>query len=105
MYLTVAVPRVPPEQIRGVRVAPRARLLTGFDVHRLTSIESDDDGPISIWSLRAITSGELAGRNDDVSAYAENWIVVTPMSVDEHADRKAQRIRELSKLLPPWRRP
>lgn len=42
MYLTVAVPRVPPEQIRGVRVAPGARLLTGFDVNRLASIETND---------------------------------------------------------------
>lgn len=105
MYLTIAVPRMPPEQIRGVRVVPRARLLTGFDVNRLASIETDDDGSISIWSLRAVTSGDRAGRNDDISAYAENWIVVTPMSVDEHADREAQRIRELSNLLPPWRRP
>jgi 5'-nucleotidase len=103
MYLTVAVPRVPPEQVRGVRVTPRARLLTGFDVNQVARIETSEDGPVSIWSLRAMTSRDLVGGNDDVSAYSENWIVVTPMSVDEHADRRAQRISNLLGMLPSWR--
>lgn len=103
-YLTVAVPRVPPEQIRGVRVAPRARLLTGFDVKQVASVEADDDGPTtSIWSLRAVTSADLAGPNDDISLYGKNWIVVTPMIVDEHADRAPRRMPDLSNLVPPWR--
>ena len=104
-YLTVAVPRVPPEQIRGVRIAPRARLLTGFDVNQVASVERDDDGPVSIWSLRAVSNASLAAPNDDVSLYRENWIVVTPMTVDEHADREPRQMLNLSNLVPPWRGP
>jgi 5'-nucleotidase len=102
-YLTVGVPRVPPEQVRGVRIAPRARLLTGFDVNQVASVERDDDGPTSIWSLRAVTSADRAGLNDDVSLYGQNWIVVTPMTVDEHADRAPRQMPNLSNLVPPWR--
>jgi broad specificity polyphosphatase/5'/3'-nucleotidase SurE len=102
-YLTVGVPRVPPEQVRGVRIAPRARLLTGFDVNQVASVERGDDGPTSIWSLRAVTSADRAGLNDDVSLYGQNWIVVTPMTVDEHADRAPRQMPNLSNLVPPWR--
>ncbi|MDP6372834.1 MAG: 5'/3'-nucleotidase SurE [Vicinamibacterales bacterium] len=100
-YLTVAVPRTPPGEIRGVRVASRARLLSGFDVNRVAEMDTDD-GPTAIWSLRPVTRQELASPEEDFSLYAENWIVVTPMTVDEHVDRAPGPIDELLTRLPPW---
>jgi broad specificity polyphosphatase/5'/3'-nucleotidase SurE len=102
-YLTVAVPRVPPDQVRGVRIAPRAHLLTGFDVNQVAIVENGDDGPTSIWSLLAVVSADRAGLSDDISLYGQNWIVVTPMTVDEHADRTPRQMPDLQNLVPRWR--
>lgn len=101
-YLTVAVPRMPPDQIRGVRIAPRAHVLSGFDVNRVADVETGA-GAASIWTLRTTTNSDLARSGEDVPLYLEKWIVVTPMIVDERVDREGHAKRDLSHLLPPWR--
>lgn len=99
-YLTIGVPRVPPDRIEGVRMARRARALVGFDVREVARIPTDDE-VTTIWSLEARTSGEAVGPDDDLAVYARNWIVVTPMNVDEH-DLEALADPRLPEGLPAW---
>jgi 5'-nucleotidase len=89
-YLTIGVPRVPPDQIRGVRVASRARALVGFDVQEVAQISADDGEITSVWSIEARMSSDPDAADQDLALYAENWIVVTPMNVDEHDFERLQ---------------
>ncbi len=82
-YLTIGVPRLPPDRIRGVRVARRARALAGFDVQEVARIDGDE-GVTSVWSIETEEGPDQVGEDEDVALYAQGWIVVTPMTVDEH---------------------
>lgn len=104
-YLTVGIPRVPPQDIRGIRVAPRARTLTTFDVSRVATLSPDDDDePVSIWAIAPIISVAEVASTEDVALYSENWIVVTPMTVGEQAVGPFDDPDQLERRFPQWRR-
>lgn len=104
-YLTLGIPQVPPHNIRGIRVAPRARILTTFDVSRVATLTPDEeDEPVSVWAIEPITSLAGVAPTEDVALYSENWIVVTPMTVGEHTVGQLDDPGLLARRFPPWRR-
>jgi len=98
-YLTIAVPRVPPDQIR---LARRDRVVSGFDVSRVARLQRSDDEVTSVWTIQAETSDALIAPEGDISLYKDDWIVVTPMRVDEHAEDLLRYPDSLQMLLPGW---
>ena len=97
-YLTVSLPRIPPKEIKGVRLAEHD---TGY--FRALRFRETEDG---LW--RSEINVETSARRDrdrDVYLYESGYIVIVPMRVDEH-DRKAlNRLKEKIDSLPEWGAP
>jgi 5'-nucleotidase len=103
-YLTVGLPRLPPSQIAGVRVARRARLVETLSFQRLGEIRDaeDDDEVTSVWAIRYREPTSPPPVDSDVALYSQNYIVVTPMRADEHDSQLLDQLRQRIDHLPPW---
>ena len=100
-YLTVSIPRVSPDKIKGVRVARRAGLLqrpvfakavvddleSGQEMWRITGTEKLDDSFPS---------------ENDIALYNEGYIVVVPMVCDEHDSQFLSHLKKDLGALPAW---
>ena len=100
-YLTVSLPRIPPNEIKGVRVAEHD---AGF-IRSLTFREAED----RVWQVE-LNRGEVdtsarRDREDDVYLYESGYIVIVPMRVDEHDREALSRLKEKVDSLPEWRQP
>ncbi|MEM8681170.1 MAG: 5'/3'-nucleotidase SurE [Planctomycetota bacterium] len=93
-YLTVSLPRIPPEEIRGVKYVDR-----------------DPRLPVPQWVQRGKTSWELVGMevtktspsaDADRIAVEQGYIAVVPMSINEV---ESDRLRELKRhqAVPAWK--
>ncbi|UCG89038.1 MAG: hypothetical protein JSW71_11070 [Gemmatimonadota bacterium] len=103
-YLTVALPRVPPSQVAGIRVARRARLLDALSFERLAEVRDPegDEETTSVWVLRYRAPTSPPSADSDVVLYSQNYIVVTPMRADEHDSQLLEHLRESVDRLPGW---
>jgi len=104
VYLTVGLPRLPPSQIAGVRVARRARMIEDLSFRLLEEIPDteDDDEITSIWIVRHGESAPLPPADSDVDLYSRNYIVVTPMRADEHDAHLLDALSSNLDRLPAW---
>jgi 5'-nucleotidase len=100
-YLTVSIPRISPGEIRGIRVAKRA------GVQRVPTFKPDrsdsgtEDG--NLWRLSGMRERDVSLPADcDVSLYAEGYVVIVPMTADEHDRALPHNIRDPLKELPAW---
>ncbi len=103
-YITVAVPRVPPSRIAGIRVARRAHLISALSIGRVAEIRDDeeDEDVTSIWAVRFLDPTSPPAADSDVMLYRQNYIVVTPMRADEHDVKFMDVLVEDSDRLPAW---
>lgn len=95
-YLTVSMPRVSPDLIRGVRVADRAPLRV---VPRLSSED--------LTSWRVVGTDEIDApmpADSDEALWEDGYIVVVPMRADEVHFERLVRWRRQGVDLPAWRR-
>ncbi len=100
-YLTVSLPRIPPNEIKGLRVAEHD---TGY-LRSLTYRETED----GVWQSK-LNRGEIetsARRNRDGDVYLveSGYIVIVPMRVDEHDREALSRLKEKINFLPEWGEP
>ena len=96
-YLTVSLPLIPADQIRGVKVVERA-----WGTRTLSFEVAEKAGKSSTW--RPAMEATKHNKPDlDTTEYANNYIVVVPMSVNEN-DLKALEELRASKAtaLPAW---
>ncbi|MGD2217218.1 MAG: 5'/3'-nucleotidase SurE [Gemmatimonadales bacterium] len=108
-YLTVALPRKLPQEIEGIRIAPRASGLGGRYFEKAPPLIGEgDEGPRQVWLLQVPEVSELPPADSDIMLYIQDYIVVTPMRADEHdyalIDELRGRLAELP-AWPPERRP
>lgn len=96
-YLTVSVPLLPIEQIRGVQFRPRDNGLPDIKLVE----ESNDGEAVTTWRLAGleIPDPDPAG---DIMAFAQNWIVVVPMSVRETDLPMLDRLHNREDAAPAW---
>jgi 5'-nucleotidase len=100
-FLTVSIPRVPPEQIKGVRVVKRAPIvLAGMPWFEPDTTKIESAGK-QTWAMRPPTERgfEIAG---DIAAYQSNYIAVVPMRVDEHDYELLEELEGRLGDFPPW---
>ncbi len=102
-YLTVSIPRVPPDKIKGIKILPRA----GLPLSTLPFFTPAEDNeknmaprPGENWVLNAPTEQPKAEK--DVAAYNQNYIVVVPMKVSEVDETLMQILRNKKNALPSW---
>ncbi len=102
-YLTVALPRKLPSEIKGIRVAPRASGLGGRYFEKAPPLIGEgEEGPRQVWLLQVPEMTELPPGENDVLYYVQDYIVVTPMRADEHDYEFMDELRGKLDELPPW---
>lgn len=103
-YLTVALPRVPPSQVAGIRVARRAQLLGTLWLERVAEVHDaeDDDEVTSIWVTRYRDPTISPSVDSDVALYSQDYIVITPMRADEHDSQLLDQLMGSLDRLPSW---
>jgi 5'-nucleotidase len=100
-YLTVSIPRLPPEEIKGVRVAERAGLLERPVFAKATG--DDLESGQKMWRIVGIEKMDYSVPKDsDIALYNEGYIVVVPMICDEHDYRLLSGLRNELGKLPDW---
>ncbi len=100
-YLTVSIPRVQPEKIKGIRVAKRARLLERpvFAKVAADDLESEHER----WKIVGTEKLDYSLPSDsDIAFYNEGYIVVVPMVCDEHDNQLLLRLKKDQGALPEW---
>jgi 5'-nucleotidase len=102
VYLTVGLPRLPPSQIAGIRVARRARLVDAMSFELLGNVGHAEDDLTSVWAVRIGEPTSPPPADSDLVLYSQNYIVVTAMRADEHDTQASDRLRESLDLLPAW---
>lgn len=100
-YLTVSVPRVSPQEIKGVRVVKRAPILLAGVPTFEPDAESAETAGKQTWVMRPPTQQgfELVG---DIVAYQSNYIAVVPMRVDEHDYELLEKLAGRLEDFPAW---
>ena len=100
-FLTVSIPRVPPSEIKGIRVATRAELR---EVPEFSEVA--DAGPGTgrrIWRITGVSERDYELPEDsDVSLYDTGYVVVVPMKADEHDYDLLSLLKLNPGKLPPW---
>lgn len=101
-YLTVAIPRVAPDKIRGIRVAPKALTTHGLiEFDRIQRTGSGDD-VTEEWVGKATGKRPEVLRGSDEALYREGYIVISPMRLDEQDQAAIPALRTELAQLPPW---
>lgn len=101
-YLTVSIPRVPPDKIKGVRVAKRAGL---FERPVFAKAAEDDlEGGQEMWNIVGIEELDYTVPEDsDIALYNAGYIVVVPMACDEHDSQLLSHMKKDLGVLPDWK--
>ncbi|HET7552116.1 MAG TPA: 5'/3'-nucleotidase SurE [Gemmatimonadaceae bacterium] len=99
-YLTVSLPELPPDRIKGPRIVRRARGLVTA-VATPDSLSGTDS--LEIWEVRLETHPDSAAPETDVAAVAAGHIAIVPIRVDEYDGVLAEKLSgELAGSAPPW---
>lgn len=85
-YLTVSIPRIPFDQIKGVSLARRAGLFVDF---RFVNDEKDR----RLWMMRPVPLKPELSEETDLYLYNAGYIAVIPMKLDEHDYELYDRIK------------
>ena len=96
-YVTVSVPRVPLEGIRGVRLARRAER-----DWRLRFVPTQEATGPARYELRFEALDVTAAAGTDIAVYEQGYLAVVPMSVDESDDDALDSAAAAPEYLPPW---
>lgn len=93
-YLTLSIPRIPFDQIKGVRLAKRAGLFVDF---RFVNDAKDS----SLWVMKPVPMKPDLSEETDLSLYNAGYIAVVPMRLDEHDYELYDRIKQNPGMLIP----
>lgn len=101
-YLTVSLPRLHPEEIKGVRVTKRAGLIQRPVFEKVS--DGEDGGTKETWRIVGVQKTDYTLPSDsDVALDKEGYIVVVPMISDEHDYKLLAYLKENLGKLPEWK--
>ncbi|UCE40165.1 MAG: 5'/3'-nucleotidase SurE [Candidatus Aminicenantes bacterium] len=100
-YITVSIPRVSPQEIKGVRVAERAGLLEKPVFAKVASNDLEEGQ--ELWRIIGTEKLDyLLPSDSDVALYNEGYVVVVPMVCNEHDHQLGSRLNKGSEQFPEW---
>jgi 5'-nucleotidase len=102
-YLTVSLPRTPPSEFKGVRVAERAGMLFDLRLGRIPD-EASGDG-VARWALQIPRPIAPTQSTCDAALYQAGYVVIVPMRADEHDRELLSRLLERPETLSGWLEP
>jgi len=83
-YLTISIPRVPPTEIMGIKVVPRATLQISALPTFVLAKKNKESLKRQLWILQPpLPSRKITKAEGDIAAYRKNFIVIVPMNVCE----------------------
>jgi len=99
-YLTVSIPRVSPNEIKGIKVTKRAGILLDFEMQKVGKDESSES--TQIWQLLQPKRITDVDPGSDAELYNQNYIVIVPMIADEMDRNLLEYMNMNIRFLPPW---
>lgn len=99
-YLTVGLPRQEPVNIKGIRVAPRAPRLGAGYFERTQGLRGEENR--SVWLAQIPLERAVPPAGTDIALYEEDYIIITPMRVDEHDYPMLKKLAENLDGVPAW---
>jgi 5'-nucleotidase len=100
-YLTVAIPELPADAIRGIRFAPRMPMVQSIDFTRVLN-EEDGDESQEVWVAKPASMNPDVPPDSDGPIYRQGYIVVTPMRLGEVDSAAIPTFRSQLGSLPSW---
>jgi 5'-nucleotidase len=100
-FLTVSIPRIPPSDIQGIRVAKRAEL-PGIPV--FNNIPNESESGREEWRFEGMEEREeyMLPNDSDTAFYKAGYIVIVPMRADEHDYNLLSELQEHLDAFPEW---
>ena len=99
-YLTVGLPRLEPGKIKGIRVAPRAPRLGAGYFERTQRVVGEENRSVWLAQIPSEITSPPAGT--DMALYEEDFIIITPMHVDEHDYPMLKKLADSLDEVPVW---
>lgn len=100
-YLTVSIPRLHPEEIKGVRVAERALLTASPVFEKVSSGDAENDQ--ETWRFVGTQKLDYSLPSDsDIALYNEGYIVIVTMVCDEHDYELLSQLKDNIGKIPEW---
>jgi 5'-nucleotidase len=97
-YLTISFPRIPPSEIKGIKVSKRADILLEFEMSKISKEKSHNG--TEVWQLNPPKQVLTFDKNSDAAYYNAGYIVIVPMIADEHDNILLNFINDNLKMLP-----
>ena len=97
-YLTVSFPRIPPDQIKGVRIARRSSHTTEYSLTKAGESAGSD-----VWIMHVRPNAFKPEEGTDSDLLSQGYIVIVPMSVDEHDYQLLKELQNGSDDIPAWK--
>lgn len=91
-YLTISIPTIPFDQIKGVKLAKRAGMFVDF---RFINDEKDK----SLWFMKPVPQKIEISTDSDLYLYKAGYITVVPMKLDEHDYELYNKIKSNPEML------
>lgn len=99
-YLTISIPRIPPSEIKGIKVSKRADILLEFEMVKSSNEQSNNSS--EVWHLNPPKQVSTFDQNSDAAFYNAGYIVVVPMIADEHDNNLLNFMNENILMIPKW---
>ena len=100
-YLTVGLPRVDFDKIKGIKIVPRQISFNHPDQFKLKKIHGDNPHTKenkSIWTIETSKLTRDSSLKNDTNNYIDSYIIITAMSIDENDITLSEKLNK--KLLP-----
>jgi 5'-nucleotidase len=100
-FLTVSIPRIPPSEIKGIRVAKRADLL---EIPVFNKVPNEGENEYEEWNFEGFEEREeyVPPNDSDVAVYEAGYIVVVLMRSDEHDYELLPELQDRIGMFPQW---
>ena len=99
-YLTVSLPVVPPDEIRGVEITTRARGLLEAKAER----SGTKDGK-EVWTIQVSPGRGSVPNGSDVAAVHRGMIAIVAARAGEYDPALADRLKQVASAIPAWSPP
>lgn len=102
-YLTVGIPRIPFDEIKGVRLAERRASYCNpelFSFNKIYGEEPDVSDNETIWVLKVTGNPINQDTKYDDYYLQQGFIIITPMTIDENDNDLMHKLREKTDLIP-----
>ena len=102
-YLAIEFPRIPLDQIQGVKISKKR---IGYDQPEMVQSKKiygdklTESGSKTIWIFEPIGNPDTSIEKDDVYYVKNGYIVITPMTLDENNESLSKEMSAMETMIP-----